>query len=573
MADLTQSSSLIPLLLYGVLIAVMMLLSIWVLLKIARLLIDLLPSVSSDDFHPKMAVAIFSFAIAVWIYPRFIDVLYSWVSGIARTVVSDLPRQASTAADRIQFACGGGSGSNCLRVLADESANVFNSAGRSLIGPLADNPVAISVVAYFFAIWVAAAMTVRMVFIGGLTSSTQPSWREELVTKFRALNPNGRQNLGLVCVLLLSAYLSITSIVVVPILKGNASEKGDDSTKLRQQFERSVIETESEQEASFADLFQDLRGILSSKMQNASSNGDEITYFKLSVSRDLDGITKVLQEHQESYKDLITFYQRQRKQIIEDAIDVFDRSNDNRNGARERTDHLLALGEWYRDWFRRAQEHIVSCHGSILNLASEARNESLTVKGAIASGQRRDDSLGDIWRRTRQADDEAYRSCSRSGWSSDIQPPSRPMLGAHLGFIGWASGWLLQTESMPLALIVGMVGFGLLGAVSSAFVRDGVKKAPGEALVQNLPGVIILGSSAAMVIFLGVFGGLAMFANAAVDPNPYVILFTCFVAAVFSEDAWKWAQARFQSQLGERDKQNILDRDPIDTAKGDGSAQ
>jgi hypothetical protein len=52
-----------------------------------------------------------------------------------------------------------------------------------------------------------------------------------------------------------------------------------------------------------------------------------------------------------------------------------------------------------------------------------------------------------------------------------------------LSVFGFMSRWLLQTRSLSLALIVGMFGFGLLGAISSSYIRVNIRRAgtPGKA--------------------------------------------------------------------------------------------
>jgi hypothetical protein len=84
-----------------------------------------------------------------------------------------------------------------------------------------------------------------------------------------------------------------------------------------------------------------------------------------------------------------------------------------------------------------------------------------------------------------------------------------------------------------------MLGFGLLGSAVSSFVQEGKTRAAGGPLVSDLPAVLIRGFSAAIVVFLAAEGGLAIISGSGtVDPNPYILMFTCFGAAVFSQTAW-----------------------------------
>jgi hypothetical protein len=117
-------------------------------------------------------------------------------------------------------------------------------------------------------------------------------------------------------------------------------------------------------------------------------------------------------------------------------------------------------------------------------------------------------------------------------------------------------------------MITGMLGFGLLGAAASTFVRDQLKpgsgdRKPDQPLVKDLPGVIIRGGSAAIVVFLGVMGGLAIFSvNDNPRPNAYVLLFTCLAGAVFSERVWDWADDRLREQFGRKAQNDGVEERP-----------
>jgi hypothetical protein len=63
----------------------------------------------------------------------------------------------------------------------------------------------------------------------------------------------------------------------------------------------------------------------------------------------------------------------------------------------------------------------------------------------------------------------------------------------------------------------------MLGAVCcSTFIRQRRVKTPDGALVSDLAGVIMPGLSAAIVVFLAVEGGLAIFASGTGQPIPYL---------------------------------------------------
>jgi hypothetical protein len=127
-----------------------------------------------------------------------------------------------------------------------------------------------------------------------------------------------------------------------------------------------------------------------------------------------------------------------------------------------------------------------------------------------------------------------------------------PAAGTGWGPFGAVARWLLQTKSVPLALITGMLGFGLLGSAIATFVRTGPTSSKAS-LTAEVTSVIVRGLSAAVVVFLAVKGGLAVFSSGDAEPNAYVVFLTCLVGAVFSEDVWAWARAKFLDNFQHRD--------------------
>jgi hypothetical protein len=107
-----------------------------------------------------------------------------------------------------------------------------------------------------------------------------------------------------------------------------------------------------------------------------------------------------------------------------------------------------------------------------------------------------------------------------------------------LGLLRPLFGWAYRIDSLSVVLLVGMLGFGLLGSALTVIINP-TRWSAGGAM---LSGLIVRGSSAALVVFLAVQGGLAVFAGKEASPNPYALLLTCFLAAVFSEQVWRWAR-------------------------------
>ncbi|HLZ89403.1 MAG TPA: hypothetical protein VKQ52_19245 [Puia sp.] len=137
--------------------------------------------------------------------------------------------------------------------------------------------------------------------------------------------------------------------------------------------------------------------------------------------------------------------------------------------------------------------------------------------------------------------------------------------GREWGFLGVMSDYLIKTHSSELVLLIGMLGFGLLGASLLSFApRDEnsnfIESLSVKPLINNFGGVLARGFGAALIVYLATKGGLALFTlgGAASDPNGYILLLACFIGAVFSERVWTRISNAFgakdAAEQGEKDK-------------------
>jgi len=257
-------------------------------------------------------------------------------------------------------------------------------------------------------------------------------------------------------------------------------------------------------------------------------------------------------------------------QARDNAVNQFRIENLDRRGSHEEVEHFLRIHSWFVDQVRSQGEGFADCARRIREFRAETRkwieaSNALLVMttelvkaggSSMALVPPAPPALPNL------AYSEAERVCSVQQWNPI---PNRPPLGESLGVLKYGAAWLLNAGSVPLAAIIGMIGFGLLGSVISTFVRERVASSKSgddgvsavaipHVLVSDLAGVVLRGLSAAIVVFLAVQGGLAVFAGGQSDPNPYVLLLTCLVAAVFSEKVWARANEYLAEKLEGREQ-------------------
>ena len=288
------------------------------------------------------------------------------------------------------------------------------------------------------------------------------------------------------------------------------------------------------------------------------------------IVNDWDGNRKGLLQ---KYKTLLDSVKTQQKSAKNLAVQSYEVGNLDRKGNKERVQYFLALGDWFNQRSTVADQDLNNCLKSIQNVDISLQRwvaDTVPLRTGTSTELLFVTSEG-----TNRVIYQANAACPEAILLPQEQP-RRPQLGesSYLGPFGIVASWLLRTESLPLALITGLVGFGLLGSACSTFVRERVKKQqkeeeiagsenaaakrqelasvsqPDGRLVHDLTGVIIRGLLAAVVVFLAVEGGLAIFASGGSEPNPYVLLLTCLIGAVFSERVWTWAEKQLTDKLG-----------------------
>lgn len=214
------------------------------------------------------------------------------------------------------------------------------------------------------------------------------------------------------------------------------------------------------------------------------------------------------------------------------AILLYDLES-GRPGLRAREKRFQQLQGWFTGQADSASAHLDSARVALMQA-------SLGITAVRAATEA--DRPGRIAEaRARLADVERLLAVA----PAISQPPSNPAVGQtdsdrNRDVLGKAADWLRMQRSLELASLIGMVGFGLLGAAASTVVRrpQGAEGAQ-LSISDDLSKLLLSGVSAAFATYLAVKGGLAVASADGAQPNPYVLFLTCFVAAVYWEEAWE----------------------------------
>jgi hypothetical protein len=263
------------------------------------------------------------------------------------------------------------------------------------------------------------------------------------------------------------------------------------------------------------------------------------------------------------------------------AAIAFESTAADPRGSWERTEHFRELLSWYQEGLGRFEQQFDRCLSEINAHDLKLIHWSQDWQSAVRLSQ----SSGSVVQRGILQPEVEAPDCQVASADFD-RPPGRPDLGSNLGPFGFLAGWLLRTESLPLALIVGLFGFGLLGAAASTFVREQVgkegKDKPKDVLISDLFGLIVRGLSAALIVFLAAEGGVAILSGpgGSGEVNAYVLFLTCLIASVFSEVVWRWARRFLHKKLedgnGSPDDAAVVhgpgDKNRAKTRQGDSSS-
>jgi len=329
---------------------------------------------------------------------------------------------------------------------------------------------------------------------------------------------NLRKNVLSIAVLLFAAYLSLTAIIATPIVKMHST--------LNESEERNKILGELD-----ADLKMITIDYNSLYLDSLIIKQNSVDAIQTKLAQNDNAIKEDYLISINQYKRKIEHKKKLAKLLLEEAL--LAKVNDKRI-----IHYKGALTNWY---FNYEEE--------VLQILNKKKHELLLAKSDtsnISSNNSNDLIMKYLLTYQNTVADENIR---------DLFPPGIPSPVDSFSVFGFVAGWLITTEDIAFVLIIGLLGFGLLGAAGSELIK-GIKQND-SIIIGNLNGAIVKGTTAALVVFLAVKGGLAILTtNESENINPYALFFICFISSVYSSDVWEWAKKKLLETINTVEQKN-----------------
>ncbi|MCK6620850.1 MAG: hypothetical protein HUU32_10490 [Calditrichaceae bacterium] len=457
---------------------------------------------------------------------------------------------------------GGGYGGMDLHDLLRISLYTFRDAWIYLRNLLAEILIDLQIPSLMLALalWLILGQILSFVFDG---SAGRGEERGGLPGFVRKLAPATRKNILLTAAFLVSGYLIMTSMIAVPWFQQTGKPNHED-------WERE-LETIITTRDTIAQTGEEIPGAapldpLSDAFLDEKAALDTLPQWGLLLARVKSDRNELLQQRKllaDGWESLRESVEKRKSSLLSLAkISIKDTTIS--LGPRERASYYLEVSQWLSASAENLDAALKDYQNLLKQYDYKLENWVKDITAALASdaeklSARRNsanpDSLEMVFESAYVYKPSLYTEDLFTGQSSfrnrATDPlPAPPLPGSQWGIFGLISRWLLRANSYALILITGMLGFGLFGSLISSIVREHSQRRPEEPLVKDLDAAVVRGLSAAVVVFLSVKGGLAVFTNQEVEPNSYVVFFTCLVGAVFSERIWEWAREWLKGKYG-----------------------
>jgi hypothetical protein len=437
-----------------------------------------------------------------------------------------------------------------------DPVSCFATNGNSFLGQMADGLVR-SLDLESFRIGDFVLFLLLAIIVAQLLSQLRQGFEAGRISQWLAtanvvFPKQTRERVVFAGLVLLAFYLGLAALLAIPLFQDKSQSQNLTVDALDKAMEPNTIKI-ADFDKSFPEALPPIRDVAEPKIVDSpatSSFSGAISGPFLSVKTPLQRVSAELQENWISLRQSAlndqTGLRDQAKSAFASGLEVGI-------GRKQTAQHYYDLFLWHQSAMLRLKNSLRECQSrasSFNNAAGQMLEQTRIDLQAIAN-------FGDLKRRTeeiqRKLDDtfptvDAARTACHPGIDEERgRIPRRNSFVDSLGTVGNWSKWLLTTEQMPVVIIVGLVGFSLLGATVSRAVRTPQTdpNVPSARLsLDDLVTVIAVGTTSAVVVFLAAYGGLAVLGGSTGDPNPYVLFATCLIGAVYSEDVWIWARTK-----------------------------
>lgn len=400
---------------------------------------------------------------------------------------------------------------------------------------------------------------------------------------FQSLTDRAKKRILLGTILIFGGYLSLASIIAIPWIQGMNNKDTREVTELRNKLALIVKVDKKAETENFSSINFEIKQLTairqkveafesehfkpeainteatpltedtsSDKESTVTSTGNTPIQNKdtAKIANELDKAKRKIAFIEDDQKLLQKLWKEYQERIIEkkeelarQALGRFDTYVDTDLTRREVEIYQDQLRLWHSNALRILDRHV--------------RNNKRRINDILGNWEHWVKLSFEDLERASKSPDKLYIYYNDHGSMFDLieypndqttNPPPTPKESLGLGVYGFFANWLVESRSFALALISGMIGFGLFGAVMARALITYEPDIEARVERESLD-VLLVGFSAAVIIFLASQGGLALIANGEMQPNAYILFLSCFVGAAYGDKVWNTAKVRLKKSL------------------------
>jgi hypothetical protein len=354
-----------------------------------------------------------------------------------------------------------------------------------------------------------------------------------------------KYNIVLLLIMLVSVYLSLCSILAIPILEeSNSLFSKENSLSLQEQ--------------------------LNTDKKNYSTNIESLQIDTITLNY-FEQVNKKLNYIGRSANILYYWNDRikQTKQRFDEVAEGYMIQFDTTRsiGATTRTTLSKRIQKAYLDFLSKSYQ---SLYGNLFSIrkqvamlyASISPDTNIHAEDAQTPRKSQADSVSESLRKEYST---FYRSLYSSESITSDTIDSRHYTKDFRFFI--LANWPIDNDSQFMAIFLGVIGLSFFSSTLAALNREKIslnlyKSGSSSEFFNDLGFALLKGFSASVVAYLSLKGGISLITNGSATNtplNPYFVLFVCFVAAFYSDDIWELAKQKVFTPKKDDSKTNTTE--------------